>query len=73
MYIQEVLADIRYNFIPDIFMIIYIISFIAIYVGMFNPRLVLGCLNVRKTKGMVLIIYGSVFVSSFIINILLSR
>lgn len=70
MYLETVINNIRDIFLPDIFMVIYIVAFIAIYIGMRNPSLVIGNINVRQTKGMVLLIYGSVFAVSVLLNIL---
>lgn len=72
MYLETIINNMRDIFLPDIFMVIYIVAFIAIYIGMINPSLVIGNINVRQTKGMVLLIYGSVFVLSVLFNILVA-
>jgi len=72
MYFEYILKNIRNIFIPDIFMIIYLISFIVIYIGMLNPVWVLGEFNVRQTRSRVLLIYGSICIVSLVINFLIS-
>jgi|GEM_PF-6197086 len=58
MYFEYILKNIRNIFIPDIFMIIYLVSFIVIYIGMARSR--------------VLLIYGSICIVSLVINFLIS-
>lgn len=72
MYLETIINNMRDIFLPDIFMVIYIVAFIAIYIGMINPSLVIGNINVRQTKGMVLLIYGLVFAVSVLLNILVA-
>lgn len=72
MYLETVITNIREILLPDIFMVVYIMSFIAIYIGMINPSLVLGTFNVLQTRGRVLMIYGTLFVVSLVLNILLA-
>lgn len=72
MYLETVITNIREILLPDIFMVVYIMSFIAIYIGMINPSLVLGAINVVQTRGRVLMIYGTLFVVSLVLNILLA-
>lgn len=72
MYLEFILNNIRDIFLPDIFMVIYLVSFIIIYIGMINPSWVLGGFNVKKTKSRVLLIYGSVCIISIIINFLIA-
>jgi len=72
MYFEYILKNIRNIFIPDIFMIIYLVSFIVIYIGMLNPAWVLGEFNVRQARSRVLLIYGSICIVSLVINFLIS-
>lgn len=72
MYFEHIIDKVVNVFVPDILMIIYIMSFVAIYIGMINPSLVIGKFSVRQTKGMVFIIYGSIFVVALVLNILVS-
>ena len=52
----------------ELFSLVVVVSFFAMVLGMFSPRLVIHWGNEeKKTRGKVLLVYGCVFLFSFIV------